>query len=61
MATSCQMHLRMVRKRQILSRLAANFVGWELDSAKFDEAFDVLVRALRPAAHEAESPPEPKL
>ena len=44
------------KKQQLLSRLAANFVGWESDTAQLDNAFEKLVKALRPAAHEADSP-----
>jgi hypothetical protein len=33
------------KKQQLLSRLAADFVGWESDSVKFDKAFERLVWA----------------
>jgi hypothetical protein len=49
------------KKQQLKSRLAADFVGWESDSGKFDEAFDRLVKALRADAAGREAPPEPRL
>jgi hypothetical protein len=47
------------KKRQVLSRLAADFTGWEHDNAKFEEQFERVVAALR--AGEREEAPEGRL
>jgi hypothetical protein len=49
------------KKAEIKSRVAANFVGWEKDSAVFDLEFGKVIRALRVDDGGREKPPEPKL
>ena len=46
------------KARQVKSRLAADFTGWETDNAKYDAEFEGVVKALRTAR---EAPPAPKL
>ena len=49
------------KKDEVLSRLAADFTGWETDNYKFEVAFEKLVKALRADDGAREEPPEPKL
>ena len=49
------------KKRQILSRLVADFIGWDKDNSKFEIEFQRLEQALRADEGVRELPPVPKL
>jgi hypothetical protein len=49
------------KARAVLSRLAADFSGWETNNAKFEESFQRIVRALRTGDGGREPPPRSQL
>ena len=48
------------KERQVKSRLASDFTGWETDNEKFETEFEKVVKALREDGGR-EKPPPPKL
>jgi len=49
------------KQRQIMLRLAAGFTGWETDNAKFEAAFEKLLKALQTSESGREASPPPML
>ena len=49
------------KARQVQSRLAADFTGWERDNDKFEKALEALVNALTTDNRGRNPPPKPKL
>lgn len=52
---------RSGKSRQVKSRVAADFTGWEHDNDKFENAFEALVNALTTDNRGRKPPPAPKL
>ena len=52
---------RSGKEWQIRSRLAADFTGWESDNARFEAAFERLVKALQAGEGARGVPPAPRL
>lgn len=48
------------KKQQILTRLAADFTGWETSNQKFEDQFDLVIKALQ-TSYAREIPPKRKL
>ena len=49
------------KKQQIVSRMAADFTGWSKDNEKFEEQFELVVKALRADKGARQQPPAQKL
>jgi hypothetical protein len=49
------------KKAEIISRVTANFVGWEKDHALFDRELEKVIRALRADEGGRETPPPTRL
>jgi hypothetical protein len=49
------------KKAEITSRMAANFVGWQKDSALFDRELEKVIRALRTDEGGREQPPPARI
>jgi hypothetical protein len=49
------------KRAEITSRVAANFVGWEKNTALFDRELEKVIRALRTDEGGREKPPPAKL
>ncbi len=49
------------KAQDVLTRLAADFTGWERDNDKFQRTFEVVVSALRADAGAREEPPAAKI
>ena len=49
------------KKRQIMSRLAADFTGWDKDNMKFETELKKVLKSLRADEYARETPPKSKL
>ncbi len=54
-------HWNNGKKRQVLSRIAADFTGWENNNIKFDEQIEKILLSLRVGEQNREIPPLPLL
>ena len=57
----CSADYQSGKKAENMSRVAANFVGWEKDHALFNRELEKVIRALRAGDAGREKPPNPRL
>jgi hypothetical protein len=49
------------KKAEIISRVAADFTGWQTDDSKFNAQLEKVIQALRADGAGREEPPKPRL